>query len=275
MDLLIHAIIWLFKALFGDSEEQARVGPRRDSDSSSGGYRRGPYDYGDGRSSGSGGTKTLAELLEEARRQSGAAPSRPAAPQQPPPARVAPPAQAGSAPQGTRSLADLLDEARRQGRAPQAPAQQPMQRAPAAPVAPAAPAFSVPPPQQPQPSKKKKRKRRDEPKPAPAPAAAASAQAGMHGMRTMQGTEGMHGMRTMQGTEGMHGMRTMHGMRSAKTHRGMHVSAEGREVGRFVAELRSATGDEKRMAGARAVAMLEVFGAPRSKRPHRPGTRLF
>ncbi|MCK6471203.1 MAG: hypothetical protein L6R28_05605 [Planctomycetes bacterium] len=272
MDLLIHAIIWLFKALFGDSEEQARVGPRRDSESDSGGYRRGPYDYGDGRSSGSGGTKTLAELLEEARRQSGAAPSRPAAPQQPAPP---PPAQVRNVPQGTRSLADLLDEARRQGRAPQAPAQQPVHRTPvepapiapprpAVPVAPAAPAYQVPPPPQPQPSKKKKRKRRDEARPAQAPAAPAQAlPTGMHGMRTMQGAEGMRGM---------HGMR---GMLSAKTHRGVRVSAEGREVGRFVAELRSASGDEKRMAGAHAVAMLEVFGAPRSKRPHRPGARLL
>lgn len=262
MDLLIHAIIWLFKALFGDSEEQARVGPRRESDGSSGGYKRGPYDYGDGRSSGSsGGSKTLAELLEEARRQSGAQQKRTTSPTPVAPAPAAQ-AQARNAPQGTRSLADLLDEARRQSGPQQTAAPAPAQRAAVPPPPrpmPAAPNYSVPPPPQPQQQRKKKRKRRDEPRPATAPAPQALP-AGMHGMRTMQGPEGMRGM---------------HGMRAAKTHRGVHIGAVGREVGQFVASLRDSRGEEKRVAGARAVAMLEVFGAPRSKRPHRPGARLF
>jgi len=95
MDLLIHAIIWLFKALFGEQEPPAQLGPRNrrgDEDST----ERGPYNYGDGRGARPAGkAKTLAELLEEARRQTQGAPvesPRPVAPPAPPPRPAAPPA---------------------------------------------------------------------------------------------------------------------------------------------------------------------------------------
>lgn len=86
MDLLIHLIIWIFRTLFGEQEPPAKLGP---GSSSSSDGRRGPYNYGDDRSSANP-PKTLAELLEEARRQSGGgrqggsqAQSRPQPPPQP------------------------------------------------------------------------------------------------------------------------------------------------------------------------------------------------
>jgi len=66
LELLIRLVIWLFRELFGDSEPQARVGPRPDRyrDKS----RRGPYNYGDGRPP-SRPPKTLAELMSAARQK--------------------------------------------------------------------------------------------------------------------------------------------------------------------------------------------------------------
>jgi hypothetical protein len=91
MDLLIHLIIWIFRTLFGEQEPPAPLGPRnRTSDSEP---ARGPYDYGDGRGQRSGQNKTLAELLEEARRQAeGGRPRQVPAPTPPAPQRSAPPA---------------------------------------------------------------------------------------------------------------------------------------------------------------------------------------
>ncbi|MBI3832296.1 MAG: hypothetical protein HY291_22425 [Planctomycetes bacterium] len=88
MDLLIHLVIWIFRTLFGEQEPPAQLGPRnRTSDSEP---SRGPYDYGDGRGQRSG-QKTLAELLEEARRQAeGGRPRQVSPPPQPAPQRSAP-----------------------------------------------------------------------------------------------------------------------------------------------------------------------------------------
>lgn len=66
MEILIEFIVWVFRTLFGEQEPPARLGPGERRGDVEG--NRGPYDYGDGR--GSGQNKTLAELLEEARRQS-------------------------------------------------------------------------------------------------------------------------------------------------------------------------------------------------------------
>jgi hypothetical protein len=60
MDVLIQAIIELFKLLFGASEPPAKVGPRQRPD-----HDRGPYDYGDG----SERRPTLAEMLADAQRE--------------------------------------------------------------------------------------------------------------------------------------------------------------------------------------------------------------
>ncbi|MCZ7643823.1 MAG: hypothetical protein M5U26_00835 [Planctomycetota bacterium] len=65
MDALIELIAWIFRTLFGSQEPQAPMGPRGRSNAEP---QRGPYDYGDGRSSGPR-PRTLAELLEEARRE--------------------------------------------------------------------------------------------------------------------------------------------------------------------------------------------------------------
>jgi len=91
MDLLIHAIIWLFKALFGDQEPPAQLGPRhrRGDEVSS---ERGPYQYGDGDSARPARkAQTLSDLLEEARRQTQGAPVEFPAPEAthvPPPSPV-------------------------------------------------------------------------------------------------------------------------------------------------------------------------------------------
>ena len=83
MDLLIHAIVWLFKNLFGEQEPQARLGSgEREERERTARGERGPYRYGDERKERTGPQpKTLAELLEEARQQMEGAPTaRPTAP---------------------------------------------------------------------------------------------------------------------------------------------------------------------------------------------------
>ncbi len=100
MDLLIEAIVWLFRNLFGQQESQAHLGSEeQDETTDSKRGSRGPYRYGDERSARSGtGPKTLAELREEARRQMEGGPAAPP-PIPLPPARrmvVAPPEPAGS-----------------------------------------------------------------------------------------------------------------------------------------------------------------------------------
>ncbi|MCW8131012.1 MAG: hypothetical protein KIS92_11740 [Planctomycetota bacterium] len=105
MEVLIELIVWIFRTLFGEQEPPAKLGPRGRSSDDDEDDRRGPYNYGDGRPA-AGQPKTLAELLEEARRQSGGGRSvspppqvrppeprplaRPAPVPQPPPAIEAP-----------------------------------------------------------------------------------------------------------------------------------------------------------------------------------------
>ena len=64
METLIELIVWIFKAIFGDSKSADmthRTPPSRTPP------RRGPYNYGD--ESGSRRPKTLEEILEEVRRE--------------------------------------------------------------------------------------------------------------------------------------------------------------------------------------------------------------
>jgi hypothetical protein len=64
MELLIEAIIWLVKSLFGDPEKT--VDTSRQTRKPAVRPRRGPYNYGD---DSSNAPKTLEEILQEARRQ--------------------------------------------------------------------------------------------------------------------------------------------------------------------------------------------------------------
>jgi len=225
LDLLIEAIVWLLRSLFGDPEKPADMSRTQQRGGKRGG-QRGPYNYGDSSSSGSA-PKTLEQILEEVRQQA---------------------AQGRSAPE---------------------------QRPP-------------PPPRPPKPPKIPKIERvevEEEKKPVPLSASLStpSEPAGMplaqELPRMAQQAQLQHLPEREQRPEQIPAAEAAQAMGKARKKKKPVAASVPVPAGPtgvdIIRAIRSASPQGKLAAARQAVVVSEVFGAPRSRRPLRPGARMF
>jgi len=249
LDLIIHAIIWLLKALFGEHEEPADMSKRQERGSS----QRGPYNYGDQRGGGQR-PKTLEEILAEVRReaaQRGSGQSHTPVPQQ--------------EPRPTRRLVTSSDEEAGETAAPP-PSPTPAQRrhletAPApAPAAPRPSSTGMPAQQEKQHVPVNPRLERLAHLPQMS--------------RDLRGGEAPApmGQRPVapSGEQENERMRTESGMPPSRSETGRAAKGSAAE---FARKIREAPQGSKLVLARQAVVVQEVFGPPRSRRPIRAGRR--
>ena len=260
MDLLIELIIWLFRALLGEPENTADISlaPKRPLQGSP--TRRGPYNYGDGRQDAAR-PKTLEEILEAVRREAGERQSQGVAPQQrqaqsPLPKKQIAAQPAQKAPE--KGLGSDIVSRQLQGSLQTesgVPTVQPIQ------ARQSSEKNEIAPQVQPKPAQSKP--------PKPIDRIANEASPGRLQSQLLRAdVETIAPMAEMAelgaGVEGR---------RLAKA--AAKQASSGAGTLNILQAIRSAPLESKLAAARQAIVISEVFGMPRSRRPHLPGRRMF
>jgi len=228
MDLLIELVVWIFNALFGSQEKQAKLGPRSRTDDESEG------DTSDD-SPRAQRPRTLAELLEEARREAPENQGRPAVPPPTPPRRPPPPPP----PPPPRQVAPPVRQVKPLNTQPMVPV--PSQVASVAPVlAPSVPQL--------------------------APIASLQAR-----QDTAADAAPKKRRKDAQGRSARPGQVAANVAAERTRTSIMQRIGPATTMVPVLAHLRSQNNDERRKAAVQALVSYEIFAAPRCRRPFRPG----